>query len=166
MQNVPKQLLSNIDHFIPPNRRVYPPGHPKEGQPRAKRFFTYSAPFVVAKLLGPAGSATGTQQIGIAIQADSDFLILNLNRVVTNNAGTTFFAAVPATITLLDTGGGNQLMDNPLHVEGIAGTGQQPGILPFPYFMSGSSVLQVSLTNLDTVNSYAVWVSFPGVKIF
>ena len=79
---------------------------------------------------------------------------------------TTFIALLPASIMLTTTGGGSRLMDAPQHIENVAGVGVLPGTPPWPIWLPGSSVLQVQLTSLDAVNTYNVWVSFPGIKIF
>lgn len=161
MPNPQRQLLSAVDMYIPEGRRFYQAG-PREGQPREKQGFTYSATFSGATVLGPLATVT----IGIAIDADSDFLAFNLNKISTGTNNTTFVPLLPATILLTTTGGGSRLMDQPQHIELLAGAGGLMGVPPWPIWLPGSSVLQVQLTSLDPANSFNVFLDFPGVKIF
>jgi len=161
MPNPQRQLLSAVDMYIPEGRRFYTEG-PRTGEPREKQSFIYSATFNGASALTPLGTLT----IGIAIDADSDFLAFNLSKISTLVNNVTFIPLLPATILLTTTGGGSRLMDQPQHIENLAGQGGLPGIPPFPIWLPGSSVLQVQLTSLDPVNTFNVFVSFPGVKIF
>ena len=161
MPNPQRQLLSAVDMYIPPGRRFYTEGS-RQNEPREKQAFNYSANFVGAQVLGPLATVV----IGIAIDADSDFLAFNLNRIATLADNVTFIPLVPATILLTTTGGGSRLMDAAQHLEAIAGNGQLPGVDVWPIWLPGSSVLQVQLTSLDPVNSFNVRIAFPGVKIF
>lgn len=161
MPNPQRQLLSAVDMYIPPGRRLYEAG-PSAGEPREKQGFTYSAPFIGPNVLGPLGVVT----VGVAIDADSDFLAFNMNKVATLADNVTFIPLLPATILLTTTGGGSRLMDAAQHIEAMAGAQGLPGIPPWPIWLPGSSVLQVQLTSLDPVNTFNVRVNFPGVKIF
>jgi hypothetical protein len=161
MPNPQRQLLAPVDLYIPPGRRLYTEGG-RAGEPREKQNFIYSATFSGATVLGPLAAV----QIGIAIDADSDFLAFNLNKVATLTNNTTFVPLLPATILLTTTGGGSRLMDAAQHIELIAGAGGLAGVPPWPIWLPGSSVLQVQLTSLDPVNSFNVFLDFPGVKIF
>jgi len=161
MPNPQRQLLAPVDLYIPPGRRFYEAG-PRQGEPREKQAFTYSAVFAGATALTPLAVVT----IGIAIDADSDYLAFNMNRITTLADNVTFIPLLPAVVLLTTTGGGSRLMDNPQHIEAVAGNGQLPGVDVWPVWLPGSSVLQVQLTSLDPVNTFNVRISFPGVKIF
>lgn len=152
-----RQLLGPIDLFIPEKRRFS-----ESGLPREKQAFTYTLPLNGTNVLPAGGAVT----IGIPIDGDSDFIAFNIMRTVTLTDNVTFVAQCPATILLTYTGGGNRLMDQAMHLEALAGTGEDPGVPPFPIFLPGNCVLNVQVVNLDTVNAYNVWLAFPGVKIF
>ena len=159
--NPARQLLSAVDMFIPPGRRLYTAG-PRQGEPREKQQYTYSAPFTGAFVLGPLATVT----VSVSIDADSDFLAFNLNKIATLADNVTFVAFLPASLLLTTTGGGSRLMDSPQHIENMSGVGLLPGTPPWPIWLPGSSVLQVQLTSLDPAVTYNVWLNFPGIKIF
>lgn len=159
--NVQRQLLSAVDMFIPEGRRFYRDGE-KAGQPREKQNFSYSAPFIGATLLTPLQTLT----VPVNIDAESDFLAFNITKRATLANNTTFIALLPATILLRTSGGGTAYVDQPQHIENLTGPGSLPYTAPWPLWLPGSSVLQVQLTSLDPVNTFAVWISFPGVKIY
>lgn len=130
---------------------------------KPKDAFIYSANFPT---LGAAGSATATQSLPVQIQSDSDFIIQSIQRIATDSAtGNTFFDRVPVTILLTDTGAGRQLFDGPVHIEALAGDGQNNGWDPFPKRMGASSSLNVQVTNLGSVG-LNLRVYFAGFKIF
>jgi hypothetical protein len=161
MPNPQRQLLSAVDMYIPPGRRFYTDGA-RAGDPREKQAFTYSATFNGASALTPLG----TVQIGIAIDSDADFLAFNIVKISTLANNTTFIPLLPATLLLTTTGGGSRLSDQPQHIENFVGAAGLPGVPPWPIWLPGSSVLQVQLTSLDPVNTFNVFIGFPGVKIF
>lgn len=151
------QLLTPIDFFIPVAQRLGP-----DGQPRPKEMFTYSAQFNGTDVL-PAGSSV---TVGVPFDREADFLILQMTMIATLTNDTTFIAFLPATLELTTTGGGNRLMDQPQHVMSLTGDGELPGVPPWPKFVTGASQLQVTLTNLDLVNAFNVWIGFPGCKVY
>lgn len=156
-----RQLLTPIDFFIPRARRFYTGGD-RDGQPRDKVFSSISAPFNGANALGPSASVT----VGISIDSSFDFLAFALNAVATLTDGVTFIAQIPATCLITTTSGGTRLMDQPQHIETLRGTGGLPGSTPWPMWLPGSGTVNVTLTNLDTVNTYDVWVTLPGVAVY
>ncbi len=130
---------------------------------RAKDFFVYSADFVGTNNL----PASATRTVSIAIQADSDFLIVVCNRTtIVTGTPATEVTFTPVLATIKDSGSGRDLMDRPVHLEALAGDGQLPGYWPFPKFMRRSSTLQTTLQNLDGANAYDVRVSYLGFKLF
>jgi hypothetical protein len=129
---------------------------PKDG-------FVYTANF---PNLTAVGTPNATQQFSIQIQSDSDFIILSMTRIATDNAtGLVFFDRVPALIQLTDTGSGRALSDAPLHIEAYMGDGQNPGWAPFPKRMGAASNLNVSVTNIGNV-ALNLRLGFHGFKVF
>lgn len=156
-----RQLLTPIDYFIPLDRRFYT-GGPRDGMPRTKVFSSISAPFNGAQILGPLASVT----VGISIDSSFDFLAFAINAVATLEDGVTFIAQIPATILITTTSGGTRLMDQPQHIETLRGTGGLYGSTPWPLWLPGSGVVNVTLTSLDAANAMDVWVTLPGVAIY
>lgn len=126
---------------------------------KVKDFFAYETDFLG---MGPSATQTLPEQI----QGDSDFLFVALNRVVTAVDNVTVKTFAPFTLQIADAGSGRNLGDQAIHLENIAGTAQLPGILPFPKIIRQASTLSLTLTNLDTVNSYNVRLTLLGFKIF
>ncbi len=153
-------LLPSITTFQ--RRDGSTPAGQRAGQPRDKIQTTLSAPFTGALALTPGQSVT----YGIAIDSSFDFLAFELNITATLTDNVTFIAQLPATILLTTTSSGTRLMDQAQHVENLRGNGAWPGILPWPLWLPGSGTLQVQLTSLDTVDTYNVFVSFPGIAVY
>ncbi len=145
---VQRQLLGGVDQFLPPDWR----GRPKQ-------FFGYGTVFNPI----PQG-ATVTN--GISIDNDSSFLLLQINRIVTDVSQLTLLAFVPMTLQLNYTGSGSNFFQNPAALDDVAGNAQLPGILPFPIFIPGGATFNVTLANLDPVNPRVARIDFLGCKIF
>jgi hypothetical protein len=126
---------------------------------RPKDFFGYELDF-----LGLAG--TTAQTVSVGIQADSDFLLQQIVATGTTTAapqtGLTF---LPFTIQMQDSGSGRQLLSGATHLENLRGTGQQPGILPWPKLLRAASAIAVTLTNLSATQS-DVRLCLVGFKVF
>ena len=129
----------------------------------AEDFFTYTTRF--EDLLA---GATGNQFI--QIEADSDFLIQKLaaSPFETGDEITVFSQPIPlCTILIVDTGSGRQLMNEPIPVDALFGTGRLPFILPTPKLFVKNSRINVTLVNFSTGTDYAdIWINFIGKKIF
>lgn len=125
---------------------------------RAKDFFVYSAEFLPL-------AANQTQTFEIAIQADSDFVIVAGVRVVTQIDNVTQTTFVPELVRILDTGSGRELTDRAVHMENWFGTAQLPAYWPYPKVIRASSTLQTTVQNLDG-NARNVRMSYLGFKVF
>lgn len=123
-----------------------------------KDYFVYST--TVEPLA--AGQAVTNQ---IQIQADSHFMIIQINRDVRGANEDTIVANPAFTIQLFDSGSGRNLFDQAQHVENVVGTGQLPGYSSFPKILKASSTLSVLFTSLSA-NNQTVRLSFVGFKIF
>jgi hypothetical protein len=134
-------------------------------------FFVYQALFTGTAAAGNAGALTagGTATFQINIQADSDFKILagTQHANVGNTAQTFNTVTWPLiTIMLTDTGSGRNLMDNPVDVASMFGTGQLPFFWPVPKIMSARSTLQVQATSYESSQTTNLRLYFIGVKLF
>lgn len=126
---------------------------------RLKDFFVYTAEFLPL-------AAGGTATVNTAIQADSDFLIVAVTRVVTDIANTTFLANVPQLVTITDAGSGRNLMDRAVHMDNLIGTAQLPSYWPYPKLIRASGTLNTTVQNLDGANARNVRISYLGFKVF
>lgn len=125
------------------------------------------------------GSRAGTTAIPLAaggsandiinIEADSDFILQKLTYEA-DIAGAAFTAntrPIPnVNVQLIDSGSGRQLMQNPLPIPSIFGTGELPFILSNPRFFAKNSTIQVAYTNFDALIGYSIRLSFIGYKIY
>ena len=133
---------------------------PQELWNKAKDFFIYSVEWVEL-----AASETETQDI--AIESDSDFLIVAGNCTAYASASPqTAIPQKPFLVTIFDNGSGRRLMNRPTHLDNFFGTGQLPGYWPFPKLLPRASTLSTTLANLDTNTAYVVKLSYLGFKIF
>lgn len=124
--------------------------------------YTYSTAFAAL-----ASGANQTNQI--AIQADSDFLIMaqTFHANVANGAQTESNFTYPLiTVLLTDTGSGAQLMDSAVSVPQMFGNGQFPFVLPEPQYLVARGNLAVQVSNYDAAATYNLRLSFHGVKLF
>lgn len=137
---------------------------PRWARRRVKDFFTYSVDFL------PLAAATAATRV-VGIQADSYFMIAAANRAVTDPAAEqTFFGGngqgAPLTVEITDTGSGRVLMDAPVHIDNLMGSGQRPGVWEYPKLISRAGALQTRVTNLDAAQAFNVRISYVGFKIF
>lgn len=128
----------------------------------AREFFVYSTP----RTSLAAGAST---TLNIAIQADSDFVIekTTYNADVAAAATTQSTMILPNwTVMLTISGAGRQLMNTPVPIPGMFGTGQLPFIWTRPYAIPASSQLQIGLVSYEAAATDLVTLNFIGQKIF
>lgn len=122
----------------------------------ARDFFTYEVDFTSA--IAISASAVGQ----FNIQADSDFLLSKLAFLM---QGTSFGAS----ILIQDTGSGRNLMNQAIPIANIMGTGSLPFILPRQRGFRANSVVNITVTNLDSTAGHTItglFLSFIGEKAF
>ena len=125
-------------------------------------FFTYESE---ALALAPAASANDI----INIEADSDFILqkLTFEADIAAATQTDSTRVVPlVTVQLIDSGSGRQMMQNPIPIPSIFGTGQLPLILPNPRKFLRNTTIQVAYTNFSAATTYNVRLAFIGYKIY
>jgi hypothetical protein len=134
--------------------------------------FFYSTSFAATVL---TGGVTVAQNI--SIQSDSHFIVRYINYTTYTGSGGTFVVSVvgvPLLINFFDTGSGRTLQDTPQPIQNLAGgsaaiggsPGQLPFILPEPWLVRAGGVIQVGITNLNTLLALRLDVSLIGFKAF
>jgi hypothetical protein len=136
-----------------------PPGGPRV---IAEDFYTYGIQF---QNFNSGDTATGF----IQIEADSDFLIQKLAYFSNfdNSQVTVQTQDVPlATILIVDTGSGRQIMNIPIPIGALFGDGRLPYILPTPKLFTKNSRINVTVFNFGGEDYDDLWINFEGKKIF
>lgn len=126
--------------------------------------FIYSALFQDATVLG----ANATRDVPVPINADSDFMIQELN-LQSWTAADTPEVDPDYTLMLTVAGSGRQLMDRAQDVLTLCGSfavNKVPHTLPFPILVQANNTLTVTLTNRSAVASTRAIVTLIGFKIF
>lgn len=129
---------------------------------RRRDFYVYEA---AVAAIAVAGSANDV----INIEADSDFILqkLTYHADIAGAAQTDATRVVPnVTIQITDTGSGRQLMNNPIPIPSIFGTGELPFILPNPRLFMRNSTIQVAFTSFEAAITPDVALAFVGYKIY
>ena len=129
------------------------------------QFFVYSAVFTSSTALG----ANATVDVPVPINADSDFIMQELN-LTSFTAADTPEVDPDYTLMLTVAGSGRQLMDRAQTVQNLCGSflinkagGNQ---LPFPVLIQANNTLTVTLTNRSAVAANRVDVSLIGFKVY
>jgi hypothetical protein len=147
--------------------QVFAPGQPTGFQipDRPKDWFSY--PIAFTTLLNGV-----PQSQNIAIDAGSDFYMTALTYLATNAANTAVVATATrvialATILLTDSGSNRQLMQNPVPIDSIAGTGEWPHRLIHPRLFLRNSNIQVVVQSFDANVTYGTLrLNFEGFRIY
>lgn len=128
----------------------------------AEDFYSYGIQF---QAFNSGDTSTGF----IQIEADSDFLIQKLAYFSNFNDEqvTVFGQDVPlATILIVDTGSGRQIMNIPIPIGALFGDGRLPYILPTPKLFTKNSRINVTVFNFGGEDYEDLWIVFEGKKIF
>lgn len=126
-------------------------------------FYTYNAAFGTV-----AGSQTSDTQI-ITVQADSKFEWMKSTCWGYKDGATEPYQStdvLPMTVIIQDSGSGRLLMNGPVPLVNIAGTGQLPFILPESRIFQPNSTISIVLNNLSATQYDNVNFSLVGRKIF
>lgn len=138
---------------------LYAQNIPNWVRERAKDFFVYSVDFLP---LAASGTATGD----IAIQNDSDFLIIAGVVRADDNAAPPVDVPIPqVTIEVTDGGSGRQLQNRAQHITNMFGTGQLPAFWPYPKLLDRATTLQTRVANL-TAAAINLRIGYWGFKVF
>ncbi len=125
---------------------------------RLKDFFIYGVDFLPLAI-----SATATRDI--AIQADSDFLIVAGVRLYSSSADAPITTPSISTVQIVDSGSGRSLFNQAQHTDNVFGTAQLPAYWPMPKLVRMSSTISTTLINLEAVaRNYRL--AYWGFKVF
>ena len=130
-------------------------------------WFSYPTLFTT---LGPL--ATMTQQI--QIDASADFYLTQLEQFTQNEtegASTdpiTVDAQILPLVTILinDSGSNRNLMQGGVLLPSLTGSGSWPHYLRHPRRFARNSAISVTLTSVDAVNTYTIYLNFEGFKTY
>lgn len=112
---------------------------------------------------------SGSTNLGnLQIDADSDFELIKLSAQCNTNGSDTLLTldAVQATVMIVDSGSGRQLMNIPAALNTIFGTGQLPYILPQPRIFKARTNIAFTVVNTSVGTTYDLRLSLNGRKIF
>lgn len=109
-------------------------------------------------------NANETQNTVIQIQADADFKLMATTFVADDAENPV--AGPFVNILLTDTGNGRQLMQAPIAIPEMFGTGQLPFIWPIPKIFAARSTLQVQFIEYGGVGYNHIQLAFIGVKLY
>jgi len=129
---------------------------------RARQYFGY-----VANVLPLAAAGTGTATV--AIQNDSDFLLVAVTGSARDPAApTTRFLAPAITLQINDSGSGRNLWAQPVDWITVVGTAELPCYLPFPYLVEKSGEFTITQQSLSLAGgqAYNTRLTLHGFKIF
>lgn len=138
---------------------------PEQVDFQRRDFYVYEAQTTAGTPL----AAGATQNDVINIEADSDFILQKLAYQcdIAAAAFTDSTRPIPnVTVQLVDTGSGRQLMQNPIPIPSIFGTGELPQVLTNPRKFLRNSTIQVAFTNFDAAAAYTIRLAFIGYKIY
>lgn len=125
-------------------------------------WFTYSTTF------SSLAANTSAQQ-SITIQAESDFLLTKLVYFadIAGGAQTQSSRVIPlASLLIVDASSGYQLMDNPIPLDNLAGSGGLPFILPGGRIFRSRTSINLTLSNFSAATAYNIRLGLIGVRLF
>lgn len=118
---------------------------------------------------GSSVAAGASATYTVQIQADSDFLV-EKTAYHADSAGaaqTDSSRPIPnVLVTVVATGSGKQLSNVGVPVPSVFGYGALPFILPQPYFVPASSVIQLTVQSFEAATAWFLTFSFIGRKIY
>lgn len=129
--------------------------------------FSYSAVFLAGTTT--ALGASGTTDVQIQINNDSDFIVQEYN-LTGWSAVNTIVASPDLLITLIRAGSGREIMNNPQHVGNFCGgyyaSRSFPGRKPIASLIQGNNTMTVRLTDRSAVAWNRVDFEMKGFKVF
>lgn len=148
-------------------QNVFAPGQPAGWTiptNRPKDWFSYPIRLT-------AFANTNVVSTSIQIDAGSDFYLTALSQFaqITDSTATLTFNTynIPAvTVLITDSGSNRQLMQNPVPLPLIAGTGDFPHRLIYPRLFLRNSNIQVQVTSFDPTTYSNLWINLEGFRIY
>lgn len=140
-------------------------GAPAPSRYGAKDFFGYG---MLISDLAPGNSAPGS----FTVDAAFDFLWIKGTMIAFDDAGAPYdpmgFNGIPnLTIVITDTGSGRNMMNIPLPVAGLFGTGPLPFILPTSKLFKARATVSANVVNNDAAVTFSsIYLNFLGTQAF
>jgi hypothetical protein len=135
-----------------------PPGLRK----RLKDKFAYGLDFLPL-------AANTTAPLTFNVEADSDFIIVSAQAIVTSTDNLTLQTFNPLLVDMRDTGSGRTFFNSPRHFNTVFGTAEAPALwwrMGYVKRLRASSTMLVQIQNLDPANAFNVRLTFDGFKVF
>lgn len=133
------------------------------GQKWRKDYFIYSC---TVTALAPNATVAAI----INIESDSQFVWCKTNYFAIKTGDpspTTLIQLVPkVNVSITDTGSGRNLQNQPVSISTLAGHQGLPFVLPQPRLFKENTSISTTFTNLDVANTFDIWFSFCGYKLF
>lgn len=137
---------------------------------KSRDFFTYT--LNPTNTPGFASIAAGGQATGaLNIEQDSDFQLVKMSYFCQNGSDDNnelALRALPlATVNIQDTGSGRYLMNGPVALTDLFGTGELPFILPEDKIFVARATIFVQVANYGSSDAVVnLYLSFIGIKNF
>lgn len=147
------------------NVQVQVPNQPAPGSSITEDLFIY---LISTSNLA---AATGTANVSVQVQADSDFKLIKLTQFSNNHAAITnqteSTRVLPlVTVQITDTGSGRNLFSAAVPIPNLFGDGRIPFILPIARIFKARSTITVAFANYDTALAYDLNLALIGTKLF
>lgn len=132
---------------------------------RSRDFFTYSLFFATI-------AANGQANASLNIEQDSDFawsksaFFAQDHAALTANDTESSRLLPQCTVNIQDTGSGRYLMNGPVALTDLFGTGPLPFILPEDKIFVARATIFVTVSNYSSVVIDNLYLSFIGTKLF
>jgi len=108
-----------------------------------------------------------TTPVIVLFEAESDFeWILTTGSSLTTEGPAVDATSTPVSVQVIDTGDGRRLFNNPIPMGMIAGSGQQPFVVPQPRIFTAKSSIEVDFTNTSGSTVTHIHFTMIGRKIF
>jgi len=168
LNNVAATVAGTIQGMQPPGGPAGQAYDPSTGtgyvKPGPQDQFWY--PVTVAAI-APAA----TQNQVIAISADADFYCNCLTYAAYNHAALTditesTYILPLVTCLITDTGSSRQLMNAPIPLSALAGSGERPFRLIKGRLFQRTTSINLSFTNFDTALTYDIYFVLGGFKVY
>lgn len=128
-------------------------------------------PYVFAVDILPLAAGESLNR-DIAIQRDSDFLVVQLNAVITSTDNQTQLGAAglaPVMVAIQDTGAKRPLQSRPVFAQNLQSTldpGRTPFYLPLPWLLDRGTTVTVRATNIFTATAVNYRAYYHGIRLY
>ena len=132
---------------------------------RSRDFFAYSLPFVTVPANGQAQASFNIEQDSDFAWSKSAYFAQSHEDLLANETEATRLLPL-CTVQIQDTGSGRYLMNGPVALTDLFGTGALPFILPEDKIFVARAAIFVTVSNYSSVAVDNLYLSFIGTKLF